>query len=337
MCSKHKSEVLAKNGIRYSVASRVEDERMRAPVAGFSGLASSAYTWCISASKSILKCGLLINRDRDVSPKTKTKKKEVKSKRIKLKNNASGKRGLLATFRLFRPQFVIFHLFWPIWRFCDLSSLIPTTFLDALEQKLFNGCTWTCRRTKPTKNIKTDIVDWKRLREKWFAVGNWVKSADVSRILRIFYAYISPFVDAPAAILIPFSSSPCQQNRSVAIVLRFALLWNYYYFFFSESALFLFGLEKSERISPSLWPTSNWGNETFQWFASGFFSFSPFFFWQRIISRKKEFCLLPLRRFGQLLNRCARSSTLINYSNYNFDLRRGIAHEMHKSAVQKLH
>jgi len=77
-----------------------------------------------------------------------------------------------------------------------------------------------------------------------------VKSADVSRILRIFYAYISPFVDAPAAIAIPFSSSPCQQNRSVAIVLRFALLWNYYYFFFQNPLYFSLVWKKANEFLP---------------------------------------------------------------------------------------
>lgn len=72
------------------------------------------------------------------------------------------------------------------------------------------------------------------------------------------------------------------------IALRFA--W-----FFSSATLELYfllnplyvSLARGKKIFPLLWPTSNWGNETFQWFASGF-SFCATLLRAAIYKQKKE-------------------------------------------------
>lgn len=72
------------------------------------------------------------------------------------------------------------------------------------------------------------------------------------------------------------------------IALRFAwffpaLLWNYIFCSIRFTSLWL----EEKKIFPLLWPTSNWGNETFQWFASGF-SFCATLLRAAIYKQKKK-------------------------------------------------
>lgn len=136
---------------------------------------------------------------------------------------------LLATFWLFRPQFVIFHLFWPIWRFCDLSSLISTQFLDALKQKLFNGCTWTCRRTKASETKWRDSMEKDRLRQFEIEWKRW-------RSLPTFWEYFLHRFHLCWCTCLPFSGHEPQipPQRLPILPMHFfvppVLLWNYIFF-----------------------------------------------------------------------------------------------------------
>jgi len=125
------------------------------------------------------------------------------------------------------------------------------------------------------------------------------------------------------------SVPPLPAKSFGSIVARFALL--------SQSAFLLFAskkkMEKKKDFPPRFGQPQIEEMKHFNDLLPAF-PFPPPFV-QRFINKKKEFCLLPLKRFGQLLDRRAKSSTLINYSNYNFDLSWGMAQEVHKSAGQK--
>lgn len=277
---------------------------------------------------------LLINRYRDASRDIKgtSQKRNMYIYIWNENKKAPTKSGplevmLLATFWLFRPQFVIFHLFWPIWRFCDLSSLISTQFLDALKHKLFNGCTWTCRRAKPVETkwrIRWKRTNWGSLKLSENADVHSRHSENTFCIDFTFCWWHLPSVFCPRT---PDPSSTPSDSSNALFCASCATLELY---IFSNPLSFALRLRKDFCLpGPSL--------KLRKWNIS-MICFRLLLFVPTIPKQKNKkndvaeervlfitFKILSERNF---LTATQKVLTLINYSNYKFDL----FVEVHRSA-----